>query len=44
MNTPNENIQIVEHLYTLFAKKDINAILEWKNTKISGILRYLYRR
>ena len=28
MNTPNENIQIVEHLYTLFAKKDINAILE----------------
>ncbi len=28
MNTPNENIQIVEHLYALFAKKDINAILE----------------
>lgn len=28
MNSPNENIKIVERLYTLFAKKDINSILE----------------
>jgi ketosteroid isomerase-like protein len=28
MNSPNENIKIVERLYTLFAQKDIGAILE----------------